>query len=393
VIAAPDGPSHPWQARVYRLLALALCALFLASVAGFYHPGLGFTALLGLPEGHEYEVPALRAMPHADTKAEASYDGQFYVQLALEPLLRDPAIDRAMDLPAYRARRILFSWTAYLAGFGRTAWVVNAYALQNVVCWLILAWLLTRWIPLTRPRHLAAWTASMFSHGLLWSVHFSLVDGPSLLLLACAVVAAERGRTWLLSAILGAGGLARETNLLGVSLFRVPRTRREWFRLALLLLVVAAPLLIWQDYLWSIYRTRSLVGRDQLGLPFVAYVGNWIDTLNGVRLQGAWSGPMLSLVVIVSLTVQAAFVLYARAIGDPWWRLAVAYAALMLVVHSVVWSGHPGAITRVVLPLTFGFNILLVRAERGFWIWFGAGNLHLIASLRAMPIPGLPPIV
>jgi hypothetical protein len=379
--------------RLCQLLALALCGLFLSSVAGFYHPGLGFTALLGLPEGHEYEVPALRAMPHADTKAEASYDGQFYVQLALEPLLRDPAIDRAMDLPAYRARRILFSWTAYLAGFGRPSWIVNVYALQNVVCWLILAWLLRRWIPPTTPKCLAAWAASMFSHGLLWSVHFSLVDGPSLLLLACGVIATERRRPWAVAAIVGAGGLARETNLLGVSLFTIPRTPRDWLRLVPLALLVLAPLVIWQDYLWSIYRTRSLVGRDQIGLPFVAYAGNWIESVNGVRFSGLSSGPMLSLVVVVSLTVQLAFMLLHRQFGDPWWRLAVAYGTLMLVVHSVVWGGHPGAITRVVLPLTFGFNILLARLDRGFWAWFVPGNLHLVASLHAMPIPGLPPII
>ena len=86
-----------------------------------------------------------------------------------------------MDLAPFRARRILFSWTAYALGLGRPAWILEAYALQNVVAWLMLALLLTRWLPPAAPvAALALWIACLFSHGLLWSVRFALLDGPSL---------------------------------------------------------------------------------------------------------------------------------------------------------------------------------------------------------------------
>jgi hypothetical protein len=97
-------------------LAIAMVALFLASIARFYHPEFGFTALIS--RGRRLRSAGARALPHYRHPAWASYDGQFYAQLALVPLLRDPAIDRAMDLPAYRARRILFSWTAWAIGLG-----------------------------------------------------------------------------------------------------------------------------------------------------------------------------------------------------------------------------------------------------------------------------------
>src|SRR5688572_24900231 len=146
--AASSRHSRQWM---YRGLAGVLVMLFLASVARSYHPGTGFTSMLGLPEGgHDYEVPAMRALPHQHHRT--GYDGQFYAQLALDPLVRDQATDRAMDVAPYRARRILFSWTAYLAGVGRPAWIVQVYALQNVVCWLILAVVLTRWLPLSAAR-------------------------------------------------------------------------------------------------------------------------------------------------------------------------------------------------------------------------------------------------
>ena len=44
-----------------------------------------------LPCGHDQEAPAIRDIPHYQYPAWASYDGQFYAQRALDPLVRDPA--------------------------------------------------------------------------------------------------------------------------------------------------------------------------------------------------------------------------------------------------------------------------------------------------------------
>lgn len=372
--------------RTWQAAALLLCALFLASIARFYHPGFGFTALIALPVADGSELPALAAIPHHEYASQYTYDGQFYARLALEPLLRDPAIDRALDQPGYRARRILFSWTAWLAGLGRPAWIIQAFALQNIVCWLVLAWLLTRWIPPRTGRLFALWAACMFSHGLLWSVRFSLLDGPSLLLLAFAVVAAERQHTWRLASILGVGALGRETNLIGAVMFGVPRRGADWRRLAGALGLVILPMLIWQDYLWSIYRSTSLTGSDQLSPPLAAWMANWVESVTLISRDGAASPGLRSLVVVASLTVQLVFLLWSRDHQDPWWRLSVGYGALMLIAHQVVWAGYPGAITRVVLPLTIGFNIRLKRQGRDFWIWYVLGNLHLLPARELLPI-------
>jgi hypothetical protein len=376
-----SGERHA-TARLWQALALLSCALFLTWIAKFYHPDFGFTELIAFQAG-QYRVPALAALPHAETAAP--YDGQFYAQLALEPLLRDPAIDRALDQPPYRARRILFSWTAWLAGFGKPWWVIQAYALQNVVVWLVLARLLTRWIPVRSGRLYALWAACMFSHGLLWSVRFALLDGPSMLLLAWAALAAERRRRWLVGSILGLAALGRETNLLGVAMFSRPRSAGEWLKTAGALALAIVPLLVWQDYLWSIYRTTSMAGSNQLTAPVVAYIGTW--RINIAMLAEPAFGwlPLRPLLVAASLSTQAVFLIRSRACGNPWWRLALAFTGLMLIAGSEVWRGFPGAITRVVLPLTFGFNVLLAsRAPRdsswSFWAWYVLGNLHLIPA-------------
>ena len=362
--------------------------MFLGSVARFYHPGTGFTALIGFPAGHADEAPAMREVPHFEYPVWASYDGQFYAQRALDPLCRDPLVDRAMDLPPFRARRILFSWTAYALGLGRPAWIIEAYALQNVGCWLLLAWLLARWIPPTTGRGLALWTACLFSHGVLWSVRFALLDAPSLLLTACAVWAVERGRPWLSAFIVGIAGLARETNVLVAAAQPLPRGVRSGMRLAAAVAIAVIPLLLWEDYLRSIYRSTIFAGTDQFAIPGVAVGASWTRTLQAVRRQGLFSGEGLALALLSSLFVQGLYILTRRQYRAAWWRVAVPYVVLLLLLDRVLADPHTGAITRVLLPLTAGFNILLASEARPapFWIWFAAGNLHLLSALTVMPL-------
>ena len=379
--------------NVYRGIALALVAIFLASVARFYHRDTGFTALIAFPEGHEYEAPALRDIPHYQYPQWASYDGQFYAQRALDPLVRDPEVDRAMDLAPYRARRILFSWTAYLLGMGRPAWILEAFALQNVASWLILAVLLTRWLPLNSSRALLLWTACMFSHGLLWSVRFALLDGPSLVLTTCAILAAERGRYLLSAGISGINGLGRETNVLGVLAQPFlgkdrPSTAWEWPRLAVAFVLVVLPLLLWEDYLRSIYRSTIFAGGDQLTLPGTAFASTAGRVLAATKTAGLFSPTGLQICVVVPMAVQGIYLALRRRYETPWWRVAAGYALLMLLIDRVLWEPATGAITRVMLPMTVGFNVMLAREERAvpFWWWFLTGNLHLIPSFWVMPL-------
>jgi hypothetical protein len=84
--------------------------------------------------------------------------------------------------------------------------------------------------------------------------------------------------------------------------------------------------------------------------------------------------------------VQTTYLLYRREYTSAWWRVALAYALLMFTVHKVVWDGFPGAVTRVTLPLAFGFNVLLAREDgRRFWLWYLLGNLHLLPAAMLLP--------
>ena len=372
---------------MYRGIAVALVILFLASVARFYHPDTGFTVFIAFPAGHDHVSAAMREVPHFHHTA-ASYDGQFYAQRALDPLLRDPAYDRAMDLAPYRARRILFSWTAYALGLGRSAWILEAYALQNVICWLILAVLLTRWVPLTSGRHVAVWSACLFSHGMLWSVRFALLDAPSMLLIAIAIALVEKGRPLIAAVVTGIAGLGRETNVLAAPAQPIPHDGRSLVRLALALLLATLPLLVWLDYLRSIYRSTIFSGTEQFAVPGTALIETWRDVLfHDVAVNGLFSVQGLWICLLSSLAVQACYLAVRREYARPWWRVAVAYAVLMLLLDRILADPNTGAITRVLMPMTFGFNVLLAteRRER-FWPWFVLGNAHLLAAYSVMPL-------
>ncbi len=246
-VGAVSAPA--WRRRGL-WIRLVLVAIFLVWFAGFYRAGFGFSYVLMFSQPRaDTRVERLRDVP-VYVHSGAGYDGQFYVQLAVDPLLRESSIDRALDSAPFRARRILFSWTAWALGLGRPAWIVQAYAVQNVLFWLVFAFWAWRRFPGDNARDLAVWAACVFAPGLFDSTRLALLDGPSLLLLALGIEALERGRFWIGSAVLGVAGLARETNLLaGVAL--APRHWRVtgMVRAAGGACLAILPSLVWFDYL------------------------------------------------------------------------------------------------------------------------------------------------
>ena len=369
------------MARWYRLV---LILIFLAWFAQFHREGFGFSYVLMFNERRaETRVERLRDVP-VFVHPGAGYDGMFYAQLAVDPLLRDPSIDTALDSAPFRARRILFSWTAWVLGLGQPAWVLQAYAVQNVLCWLLFAWWLARRLSPASGRDLAVWSACLFAPGMLDSTRMALLDGPSLLVVALGVEAVERGRFWVGSAILGVAGLARETNLMtGVALVPPRLTRKGIVRLIGGGIILCLPSLIWFDYLRSIYRSRVTESIDQLSTPFVAWLGAWSRSIEAAAASGWLSVEGLALLALAGVTVQALYLVGGMAWRAPWWRVGVAFVILMLVIRPEIWLG---AYLRVLLPLMLAFNLSLPRS-RWFWPVFAAGNAGLAWSLYLLASP------
>ncbi len=374
------------------LLYVAAVALFGISIKQFNYRRTGFTYLINFGDQFYGKLlPEVRAVPHF-TFPGAGYDGQWYAQLAFVPLLRDRAIDTAIDTPPYRARRILFAWTAYLGGFGQPRLILKVYAAQNIVAWIVLAILMLRWFPPTAPRNFLPWFGCLFGAGLSLSVRNALLEGPSMMVMALAILAIERNRRVLGSCVMGLAGLGRETNLLGSGMLieELPRTPRQALRAGGAILMAVAPFVLWSLYVRSVYPNFEYSNPASFSLPFTAYVNTWISTISELAAGGWKSYARFNLVVLVSMTTQAGYLLLRRDWKSPWWRMGIVYVIFMPLLSPLVWEGYPGAAVRVLLPMSFAFNVL-VRKDRWFWPFVILGNLSVLDGVAELRPPIIGP--
>jgi hypothetical protein len=379
------------QPRLRYVPHLVVVALVLWSVGRMHRPKTGFTTLIIFGAAFEpSKLPVLRDVPHW-VEPGAGYDGQFYAQLALDPLLRTDAIADALDTPSYRARRILLPWIAHVLGRGDPWWTLQAYSLLNVASWALLALLLLRWLPPGSGRATLAWSACLLGEGLLASMRQSVPDGPSVLFMAAGIVALERGRGWGAAAALGLAGLARETNLLATAiLMPVPPSRRPLAVAAARAAVAVAPLLLWGLHLWTRGYAPEEAGMRNFNVPLASYVTKWAVTIEDLGRHGWESYARFSLLTLVGLTTQAIFVAWLRDWRSAWWRLGAAYALFMLVLGDAVWEGHPAAVGRILLPMTVAFNVLLPRVRWALFLpLLVLGNASVVVGLDAMKVPWL----
>lgn len=375
---------------------LAVLAIFAQAFASFHIQGKGFTYLVAFgSRQEERRVDALKGLNYYVQSDSDGYDAQYYVQIAMDPTLDDPQLKTAVDSLPYRARRILISWLAYVMGAGRPAWILDAYVLQNLLAWVALAATMLWWFPPSSWTHLARWAGVLFSFGVCVSVRNSLVDGPSLCLIAIGVMLLESGRRWGATAVLALGGLGKETNLLGGAALLEPgevgRLRR-WPGLALRSLLLVLPFALWLWYIQVKVGPAADLGARNFDWPLVAYMRKWFEVCQGLqdpenwRLGWMYCGPLLSALMMVTLTVQLLFLLLRPAPRHAWWRVGLSFAVLMLVLGDAVWEGFPGAASRVLLPMQLAFNVLVPRG-RAWWPVLLLGNLTVLGAPIALQPP------
>ena len=376
-MSAP-APARRWPVRA---LGLITVAVFLGMVARFWHPVYGFTSFLQLDSSNDtVKIAAFRELPVFVYRDTGGYDGLYYAQIAYDPLLTSAELAPAIDSLPYRARRILPSALAWTLAAGNPAAIVHAYSLLNVVAWFALAIILWQLLAVSSFRGWLAWAGVLFSAGALCSVRLALTDLIALAILAGALLAAERGRRgWALGA-LAASGLARETSLAGlVGLIERPWfSRRNFFRAV----VAVSPLAAWLVYVnWRVGGTPD--GLYNFSWPGSGFVWKWQSLAGALQHEPerwlAWTAVLAT----VGLTAQAAFFLIHRQPSDRWWRVGLVYTALLVFLGQPVWDGFPGAATRVLLPLTLAFNVLVHRT-RGSLAWLLVGNLTVFAGILAL---------
>ena len=370
---------------------LAVVAAFIWIFCQFYLPGKGFTYLINFgSRNEEASLSKLRKLEYYVDRHSDGYDAQYYAQIALDPSLRNTQLPRAVDDLPYRARRILLPATAWVLGLGQSAWILQAFALQNALCWCLLAWISLRWFPPTGWSHFIRWAGVMFSLGLCASVRNALLDGPSLLLIALGVLLVEKNRPWLATIIFALSGLGKETNLLGSSALLPAKSLgwKGWGAVILRGSLTAAPLLLWVAYLYVHFGPVLAVGTRNFTLPFSAYVHKWQETLAvlpGASLQHLH--PVANLSMLIAVAAQFIYLILRPQWHQAWWRVGATFAVLLMFLGDAVWEGEPSAASRVLLPMQFAFNVLV---PSGRW-WVPVlllGNLTLLTGhITLDPIP------
>lgn len=354
--------------------------LFLVLVLAKFDPATGFTSLIRFGDTWQNKrLPALQSLPIAPALGSNGYDGQFYATVAIDPLLRDPDLNQALDAPTYRARRILVPFVAYVAGLGQPWWILQAYALVNVACWFAFGRILRRAIGEPGWRGFARWFACMFGMGVLESVRLSLVDLPSLFLLSLAIEAHDQHRparemTWFAIA-----GLAKESNLwAAVAVQGKNFTTGNWRRPLAVLLSALLPLALWSAYVGSRLPGPSSSGLGNFSWPFAGLLTQLRHSLRELSFGNFDGRYSFGVLAMVGLGIQVHALWRHPDRASPWWRVGAAYSILLVFLSYWVWSGY-WAVCRAVVPMTVAFNLLL--SGRRFWLCWLLGNLTLLHAI------------
>lgn len=357
------SPQERLKRLIYKSIYIAAFVFFAFKVYQYHHYNYGYTLLpLFSHDFQERSIEALKKTPHYTH--DAGYDGQFYAQLALEPLAHGEEIEAALDNYTYRARRILFSWTAWGFGLGQSTWVLQAYSFQNAVFWFFTAVLLIRWLPPINAQNTFRFIACFFTLGLVNSFNRALLDGPSLFLIVLGAFLIETRRSWLGAATLGLAGLGKETNLLSLTALLGPGKLRSNLNSQFLpkAALVILPFALWFIYILSSQQLENSenIGNRNFRLPFVGAFETFLAIIKEAGEKGFPASTFLTLAILGSLLIQGIYLLVRPKKDSVWSRIGIVFAILMLVLGPAVWEGLHAA-PRVLLPMTIAFNILFSR--------------------------------
>jgi hypothetical protein len=344
---------------------------------------------------YEHAMPQLKELQPPISPLHG-YDGQFYLQMAFDPTLRDPNLAPAVDTIGYRGQRIGLSALAYALGFGKPAVVAQLYCGLNIVFWSILLVLVVRYIGIDSMEQRCMVLVTMFTAGVVVSIWRALSDLPavSLGLLAVAIQQSNLSKVARGGSMIAAAAssmLCKETGVLSLPSLVSFRNRRSFFVSAICAAIAMLPLIAWFVYV------KSNIGSGSSGNQNFTYpLYGFIQKLS-VALSNAWTEfPSIhidEIIAPISVMLQVAYYFYRRDWKNEIWRFGIGFAVLALFLAQPVWEAQ-SAFSRVLLPLTIAFNIQLAaefrrrrdakQSNRSTFIWFWVGNLGLLD--RALPV-------
>lgn len=279
-----SGPARSWLADNW--LPLVVVAMGYAAVTFFMLRGADFNPTGPIRIGGI--VPADRFW-RPDTVVDRDgigYDGQWFFYLAHDPFLRADDPDSFLDLPAYRAARILYPLLAWMAALGQPAAIPWAMLGVNLLA-VILGTAGT--LDILRQLRANRWFALgyTFNPPVLIGLLAFLAEPTSFALVAWGVALALRRRHLAAGVVLAVSVLGREPSILvpiGLGLYAAARL--DWRRALSYLAPLALPV-GWHLYiLHRIGTLPSAQSPTNFGAPFGG-------ALYRLGLLLGWHPPML----------------------------------------------------------------------------------------------------
>jgi hypothetical protein len=365
------------------VIAPACCLIYvIALVVGAGDPFVLVTL------GEQFAPAELRGHEYSPT----GYDGQFAYYLARYGLDASPYL----DVPAYRAQRVLLPFLGWLLSFGQPALLIWSLLLVNL-CALAAG---THWLEELLMAHGAnRWVALGFalSLGMFGAVRMTTTETLAYGLAAGALHFANRER-WLAAAVIfGLAGLAKETTLLfpaGCALYLLLRNAR----MSIVLTMIAwAPWVIWQGVLSVTYGEIGVGsgGANTTGfelIPFMGIVRPVVQAVHGSNLEtGIVLAALLGLFVVTPALWGLGQVVVRMPSFARWplvnWILATNVAVIPFIPASTL--AEPLGIFRVIVGfqltlIVFAAEHGLTRALTGTTFWAATTLLMAVTDLRSI---------
>lgn len=366
------------------LVGAALIPLLIIAIS--YQPRVGFTSLIYF--GSDFasqQVSEIRDLPKV-VYPGSGYDGQFYAQLAIDPLLNHDDLPQALDNPSYRARRIFLPWLGYIVGFGQPTLILQTYALLNFGFYGLLVWMLYGFFRPHTGQSLFCFAGALLSTGVIASLSRALPDLPAAVLLIMASLnpLSISGLIYFTLAV-----FSKETSLIAMPFlffsqinYRSPSLIADLWRVVKKALWVLLPFSAWIMYITWRLPLGDLDGTRNFSLPFVSIVQHISENL-ALFAQNRSIESLAECLVSISLLGQGAYLLVNRQPKKVLWLTGVVFFSLFCVLGSSVMVEQL-AYTRAVLPLTLAFNMLLkTEMTEKFLGWWLLGNSGLFFGLIA----------
>ncbi|WP_353258972.1 AZOBR_p60025 family cell surface glycopolymer formation protein [Prochlorothrix hollandica] len=230
---------------------------FDGEITGFFRIGSEF------PHSPYLNLNTARIVP-----GEVGHDGQQFLSIALDPGLQNPGTIEALDLPAYRYRRIFYPLLGYLLAFGQRFLIPYTLVFLNYVAIVAIVLLGSAFLEHqgNNPNH-SLWLLGI--PGFWISLSLGTAELVSSALLLGSLYCYQQRRFTLTSILLMGGCLTRETLLImGVAIGVTGLWERLKTKELLTLWSAGLPIL-----LWSVYVEKALgsglqqAASNNLGFP------------------------------------------------------------------------------------------------------------------------------